>query len=185
MLWSALTVCQHIKGHNDASLVATVEQTISCLIDRIGRKGSDLKDIVFLALALKAAQLSESSPGKSYALQQTTKKTLSACRERLLQPIATVHEQPQPTPPPAKRVKTSTTSVRNTISPPISNPTLTPTSMSDLHFPMDLPENATQWFGNLPELAVEYTNFQADMYDPDDAFNFGMTQDWNWEHMWQ
>ena len=57
--------------------------------------------------------------------------------------------------------------------------------MTDLHFPLDLPDNAEQWFGDLPDLAAEFTNFQADMYNPNDALNFNMTQDWNWEHMWQ
>ncbi|KAJ4375870.1 hypothetical protein N0V83_001148 [Neocucurbitaria cava] len=199
MLWAALTVCQHIKllrqaaavdqpldrqiGHDDTTLVRTVESTIDCLIDRIGRKSSDLKDIVFLSLALQSVQLSESAPGRSNTLRQSSKRTLAACRERLLQPMV-IHDQSQSAPP-TKRQKISTTSMPNTITPPISNPTLTPTSMSDLQFPMDLPENAEQWFGDLPDLAVEFTNFQADMYNPNDAFNFGITQDWNWEHMWQ
>lgn len=200
ILWAALTVCQHIKllhqtvagdqsqgkpnGHEDTLLVRTVENTIDCLVDRIGRKGSDLKDIVFLSLALKWVQLPDSSPDRTHALQQATKKTLTACRERLLQPIFS-HDQQQVAPPPAKRAKTSTTSVSKTITPPLSNHTLTPTSIPDLQFPLDLPENAEQWFGDLPDLAAEFTNFQADMYNPNDAFNFGMTQDWNWEHMWQ
>lgn len=72
-----------------------------------------------------------------------------------------------------------------TISPPITNPTLTPNSMTDFSLSMDLPENAEQWFGDLPDLAVEFNNFQTTMFNPDDALNFGMTQDWNWEHMWQ
>lgn len=200
MLWAALTICQHIKllwqaaameqpvesqiGHNDAVLVEKVERTIDCLIDRIGRKGSDLKDIVFLSLALKSVQLSNSSPGRSYALHQSTKTTLAACRERLLQPVAN-QAHVQIVPPSAKRQKTSTSSIPKTISPPLSNPTLTPPSITDLQFPMDLPENATQWFGELPDLAVEFNTFQAEMYNPSDAFNFGMTQDWNWEHLWQ
>ncbi|KAH7377749.1 hypothetical protein BKA66DRAFT_572060 [Pyrenochaeta sp. MPI-SDFR-AT-0127] len=199
MLWAALTVCQHIKilrqtatenqplnrqvGHDEISLVRTVENTISCLIDRIGRKGSDLKDIVFLSLALQAVQLTETNPRRSNSLQQSAKRTLAACRERLLQPMAP-NDLPHPAPL-AKRQKTSTAFISNTITPPISNPTLTPTSMTELQFPMDLPENAEQWFGDLPDLAVEFTNFQADMFNPNDALNFGITQDWNWEHMWQ
>lgn len=199
MLWAALTVCQHIKilrqaatenqhvgrqnGHDDASLVFTVENTINCLIDRIGRKGSDLKDIVFLSLALQSVQLSESTPGRPFSLQQSAKRTLAACRERLLQPMVP-HDLPHSAPP-AKRQKTTSTSIPKTITPPIPNPILTPTSITELQFPMDLPENAEQWFGDLPDLAAEFTNFQADMYNPNDALNFGITQDWNWEHMWQ
>jgi hypothetical protein len=165
MLWAALTVCQHIKlfrqaaamdrslerqiGHNDVSLIGQVERTVDCLIDRIGRKGSDLKDIVFLSLALKSVQLSDSSPGRSYALHETTKRTLVACRERLLQPAGQIN-QSQIVPPATKRSKTATSRPK-TISPPLSNPTLTPTSIPDLQFPLDLPENATQWFGELPD----------------------------------
>ncbi|KAL6711662.1 hypothetical protein ACN47E_004596 [Coniothyrium glycines] len=200
MLWAALTVCQHIKllhqtaptdpsqggqnGYGDILLVRTVENTIDCLVDRVGRKGSDLKDIVFLSLALRWVQLPETAPGRTQALQQATRRTLTACRERLLQPMFT-SSQHQAGPPPAKRAKTSTISVPNTITPPLSNPDLTPLSALDLQFPLDLPENAEQWFGDLPNLAAEFTTFQADMYNPNDAFNFGMTQDWNWEHMWQ
>lgn len=200
MLWAALTICQHLKllrqaatsdrpldrqrGHDDPSLVRTVENTIDCLIDRIGRKGSDLKDIVFLSLALQSVQLPEGSPSRSYALQLSAKRTLAACRERLLHPMVS-HEQPQAAPP-TKRQKTSTTTpMSTTISPPITNPTLTPNSMTDFSLSMDLPENAEQWFGDLPDLAVEFNNFQTTMFNPDDALNFGMTQDWNWEHMWQ
>ncbi|KAF1938012.1 hypothetical protein EJ02DRAFT_505683 [Clathrospora elynae] len=220
MLWAALTICQHIRlirqapatdqpldreiGHEDTSLIRTVENTIEHLISRIGWKGSDLKDIVFLSLALKWVQLADSSPGRAYALRQSTRRTLAACLERLLQSLVT-HSQEQPnhqhlqhqslnghhqhqhSAPPAKRRKGSTTSIlnrTNAITPPVSNGTLT-TSLSELQFPMDLPENAGQWFGDLPDLAEEFTNFQADMYNPNDAFNFGMTQDWNWDHMWQ
>lgn len=55
---------------------------------------------------------------------------------------------------------------------------------------MNLPEHAEQWFGELPDLAAEFTNFQQDVYGNgngvvNDVFNFGIGQDWNWEHMWQ
>jgi hypothetical protein len=217
MLWAALTVCQHIKllhhaaaagqplerelgerelGHDQRSLVRSVENTIQHLITRIGRKGSDLKDIVFLSLALKWVQLTDCTPGKADALRQDTRRVLAACLQRLLQPLATDdhpqapyqdQQQQQHSAPPAKRIKTSAPSVPsvNNVTPPISNPTLTPKSSSDLQFPMDLLENAEQWFGELPDLAAEFINFQEDMYTGtvNDVFNFGMTQDWNWEHM--
>lgn len=206
ILWAALTVCQHIKllhqttpiahtpgkqnGHvkndfGDILLVRTVENTIDCLVDRVGRKGSDLKDIVFLSLALRWVQLDDSSNDGTQALNHAVRRTLTACRERLLQPIFKSEQQQQSAPPPAKRAKTSSTSISNTITPPLSNPDMTPNSTFDLQFPMDLPDNAEQWFGDLPNLAAEFTTFQADQYNPNDAFNFGMTQEWNWEHMWQ
>jgi hypothetical protein len=211
ILWAALTTCQHVKllrqaaaahqpperefGHDETSLVRTVETTIEHLIARIGRKGSDLKDIVFLSLALKWVTLADSTTDRADALHRNTRKILAACLDRLLQPLAThdhsqqpdQHRQPQYSAPPAKRIKTSATSMLNTnnVTPPISNPTSTPTSLSDIQVSMDLLENADQWFGELPDLAAEFTNFQQDMYNGnvDDAFDFGMTQDWNWEHM--
>jgi hypothetical protein len=50
---------------------------------------------------------------------------------------------------------------------------------------MDLPEDAHQWFRDLPNLAAEFSTYQADLFDSNDALNFGITQDWDWEHMWQ
>jgi hypothetical protein len=216
MIWAALTICQHIKllrqgasadppveteiGYDNKFLIKTVEILIDNLIARIGRKGGDLKDIVFLSLALKWVQLPDSSPDKAHALHQNTRKTMAACVERLLQPLVTHnhHQQArrhsQHPGPPAKRMKTCATSMphnTNSSTPPISNPTLTPTLLSEFVFPMGLPENPEQWFGELPDLAAEFTNFQQDMYGGanggmvDDAFNFGISQDWNWEDIWQ
>ncbi|KAF2124239.1 hypothetical protein P153DRAFT_261256, partial [Dothidotthia symphoricarpi CBS 119687] len=59
ILWAALSTCQHIKtlrpsSRDCAALVETVESTIQSLIARIDQKGSDVKDIVFLGLALQA-----------------------------------------------------------------------------------------------------------------------------------
>jgi hypothetical protein len=216
MLWAALTICQQIKllsqgasadpplvreiGHDKKSLIKNVESLIDNLVGRIGRKGGDLKDIVFLSLALKWVQLADSLTDKAHALHQNTRKTMAACLERLLQPLITQdhHQQTrqhsQHAGPPTKRVKifaTSTPHGTNSTTPPISNPTLIPTSISEFAFPMHLPENPEQWFSELPDLAAEFTNFQQDVYgginggSVNDAFNFGISQDWNWEHMWQ
>ena len=57
--------------------------------------------------------------------------------------------------------------------------------MSDLTFPMNLPVSAEQWLSDLPDLAVEYSAFQAGSFNPNDPLNFGIAQNWNWEHMWQ
>jgi hypothetical protein len=191
VLWAALTLCQHIKllrqgasagGLDHALLVRIVEKTIQCLIDRIGQKGSDLKDIALISLALQSVQLFDSMPGRSQALQQAAKRTLAACRERLLQPLITSKAlQPASDNKHKALVMSMATSMPNAM----ANPRLTPTSLSDLQFPLDLPENAEQWFGNLPDLAAEFSTFQADSYNPDDVLGFGITQDWNWEHMWQ
>ena len=201
ILWAALTVCQQIKllrqavvdnrfvdrqiGHDENSLVRTVEMTIDCLVDRMGRKGSDLKDIVFLSLALQSVQLPESAPGRSNILQSNAQRTMAACRDRLVQPMVTDRQLQSAHMAKRHKSKRGTTSAPNMLTPPLSNPNLTPTSMTDLQFPMDFAENAEQWFLDLPDLAAEFTNFQADMFNSNDALNFGITQDWNWEHMWQ
>lgn len=212
ILWAALTCCQRIRalpnegvttsadGECDtgkSSLVKRVQITIDCLVDRIGQKGSDVKDLVFIALALQASQLPDTSlTGKQWVeyrtgiLKQTVRKTLSACRERLLQPIF-ANEHPQYLPP-AKYLQTPTgtaiTATTTTSTPRISNPGVTPIPTSNTlneSFPMRFSHDAGQWFGDLPDLAADFQNFQANIHNPDDIMNFGIAQDFHWEHMWQ
>jgi hypothetical protein len=57
--------------------------------------------------------------------------------------------------------------------------------MSDSAFPMNIEAGTEQWFGDLSDLAIEYNTFQAGMFDSNDPLNFGIAQNWNWEHMWQ
>jgi hypothetical protein len=193
ILWAALTCCQRIKVvQNDPAdvppdqrtgrkmnLVATVESTIEFLVERIGRKDSDLKDIVFLALAFQSVQLPDTTPDKSRALQQAVEQTLAVCREKLLQPmLATEHIHPP------KRLRTAEPTPATTISPPVSNSRLTPIS-DTTSFPRDLWENSQQLLGEFPNLANEYIDFQAHLANPDDILNFGINQDWGWEHLWQ
>ena len=198
VLWAALTLCQEIKqrskldepkaGYDTLALVRSVEVTISYLIDRIGQRGSDLKDIVFLALVLQSVQISDSTPGRSQALQQTARNTLAACRERLLQPLVT-NKQLSPTAQSVERLSMDATpisvSMSNTVTPPVSNPRSTSICRTDSTFPLNLPAGTEQYFGNLSDLAVEYNTFQARMVDPNDPLNFGIAQNWNWERMWQ
>ncbi|KAF2621413.1 hypothetical protein BU25DRAFT_426557 [Macroventuria anomochaeta] len=198
VLWAALTLCQEIKqcfeldspkaGYDRLALVQSVETTISYLINRIGQKGSDLKDIVFLALVLQSVQISDSVPGRSQSLQQTARNTLAACREKLLQPLV-VNEPPQPTAQSTKRPSMDATqtliSMPNTVTPPVSKPRSPPISLTDSAFPLNLPAGTEQYFGDLSDLTVEYNTFQAGMFDPNDPLNFGIAQNWNWEHMWQ
>ncbi|XPT00462.1 hypothetical protein M3J09_009615 [Ascochyta lentis] len=197
VLWAALTLCEQVKryyeldpakaGYDSLPLVRPVESTITHLIDRIGQKGSDLKDIVFLAIVLQSVQLGENLPDRSQLLQQAAKRTLAMCREQLLQPL--VANQLSPTAEPIKRPSIEATPVQssmsNTLTPPISNPRLTPISMAETVFPMNLPASSEQWFGDLSDLAVEYNTFQAGVFDANDPLNFGIAQNWNWGHMWQ
>lgn len=191
VLWAALTLCQEIRhGYelNKPNLVRAVETTITYLIDRIEQKGSDLKDIVFLALVLQSVQTPTAAPDRSQTLQQTAKKTLATCREKLLQPLLP-SEHPHPlTVQPAKRTSIDATplsaSMQSTVTPP-SNPRTTPLSMSESMFPLNLPAGTEQYFGDLSELAVEYNTFQAGVFDTNDAFNFGFNQQQVFESMWQ
>jgi hypothetical protein len=49
----------------------------------------------------------------------------------------------------------------------------------------DVTEGADQWLSDFPGLGAGFTHFQAQMYSFRDAFNGGMAQDWNWEHLLQ
>lgn len=198
VLWAALTLCQEIKHCFELDrpkaltpdLVRAVETTITYLINRIEQKGSDLKDIVFLALVLQSVQTSNSAPDRSQILQQTARKTLAACREKLLQPLVPNEYQQPLTVQPAKHgsmdATSMTSSMPSTVTPP-SNPRTTPLSMTESVFPLNLPAGTEQYFGDLSELAVEYNTFQAGVFDPNDALNFGFAQNqnYNWETMWQ
>ncbi|KAF1922411.1 uncharacterized protein M421DRAFT_105043 [Didymella exigua CBS 183.55] len=103
ILWAALTLCQEISQCYELNmpkaltpnLVHAVETTIAYLINRIEQKGSDLKDIVFLALVLQSVQTPITVPDRSQILQQTARKTLATCREKLLHP-SLPSELPQP-----------------------------------------------------------------------------------------
>jgi hypothetical protein len=200
VLWAALTCCQRIivlqeassevrsqqqSGSHDTSLITTVQSTIENMIERIGRKGSDLKDIVFLALALRSAQRSSTPADKPAALHQAVKTTLAACRERLLQPMLTSDPTRQTGPPPKRSRTSHTSALQANTSPPMFNFRTAPIT-DNMTFPFDLSDpSQQQWFDSLPDLAAEYTDFQAHLSDPSDPLNFGMSQDWDWERMWQ
>ncbi|CAG5158975.1 uncharacterized protein ALTATR162_LOCUS5351 [Alternaria atra] len=199
-LWAALMICQRIKqicqhpeqqmhAHHEQALVATVQNTIRSLVGRMGRKGSDLKDIIFLSLVLKWVQLPDPCPERTYELHLTATKTMAACVDQLLQHELTNnhyrHQQDEYTEPLAKRIRKSATATsRTTMNTSSITPghTLNPVLAERLALPSDS-EDAEQWLGDFPGLAAEYTNFQAELYDASDAFNGGMAQDW--EYFWQ
>jgi len=207
VLWSALTVCQRIKhlrqassngqyleqqmsGHNEHTLVAKVEQTINYLIARLDRgKADDLKDIIFLSLALKCVQLPESSPGRIYELHSTTRKTMAACMEQLLptKPTNSGHQHERHDAESlAKRMKSS--SIRP---PPKTTPTWPVSSkqMSNLlsatHGSGVRGESAEQYLNDFAGLAAEFADCQTDLYSLHAAFGGGVVQDWNCDHLWQ
>ncbi|KAF2705744.1 hypothetical protein K504DRAFT_387208 [Pleomassaria siparia CBS 279.74] len=197
MLWAALGVCQHMKlcalspvqharahahaavpaaieaGPSKASLIQTVQKAIDHLIHHIGRKGSDLKDIVFLSLALASIQLPDSCPNRASVLSSTAKASLSACRERLMQTMTTTDSTTRPFRAPLSE---------STLASVGSVPTLTSTSTST-PFPAELPENVQQWFGDLPDLSADFdVQFGA---SEGDAFAFGEHGNWNWDRVWE
>ena len=194
--WAALTLCQEIRQCYELNgpkalalnLVRAVETTISYLINRIEQKHTDIKDIVFLALVLQSVQTPTTALDRPQILQQTVKKTLATCREKLLQPLLPINHPHPLTVQTAKCTSIDATplsaSMQSTATPPI-NPRTTPLSMSDSMFPLNLPAGTEQYFGNLSELAVEYNTFQPGVFDPNDAFNFNFTQPQNYETMWQ
>ncbi|KAJ4317111.1 hypothetical protein N0V94_005118 [Neodidymelliopsis sp. IMI 364377] len=198
ILWAALTCCQQIKQnlrstpidstHDSADLIHTVGTTITYLIDRIGQKGSDLKDIVFLTLALQSAQLQDDFPEKLQVLQEVVQKTLAACREKLLHPLVSSESSintVQPSKGANKDAALLPILMPDMAVPLDSSSRLTPTSSIDAPFFLGSATNVDHSFGNLFDLAAEYSTFEASMYSPDDLLNFGTAQSWNWEHMWQ
>src|SRR5204863_5383637 len=74
-----------------ASLTRIVENTLDGLTRRIGEMGSDLKDVLFLEVALQSVRARGSAQQKESRMYQGAKKTLSACRQHLLPAVA---EQP-------------------------------------------------------------------------------------------
>jgi hypothetical protein len=194
ILWAALTCCQRIKvlqeapsnvrsdqqnGQHDILLNQTVRETIGYMIDRIGRKGNDLKDIVFLALVFQSVQRSDvdTPASKAAEMHQAVEKTLASCREKLLQTMLSSQAGPA-----TKHVNTFSATMLHTTTPPISNPRLTPVA-DTMQWPIEIaPGSSQQWFESLPELAAEYMNFQG---NPTDALTFGIQQEWDWERMWQ
>ncbi|RYN25258.1 hypothetical protein AA0112_g8631 [Alternaria arborescens] len=198
-LWAALMICQRIKqicqhpeqqmhAHHEQALVATVQNTIRSLIARMGRKGSDLKDIIFLSLVLKWVQLPDSCPERTYELHLTATRTMAACVDQLLQYELRSnhyrHRQDEYTEP-LPRIRTSATPMSHiTIN---SNP-ITPglalnPSLPERRATPNISEETEQWLSDFPGLAAEFTNFQAELYNGNDAFNSGVAQDW--EYFWQ
>ena len=110
ILWAALSVCGYMKlstqqstalspppppqpgsfptpraaTHTKASLTRIVENTLDGLTRRIGEAGSNLKDVLLLAVVLQSARARGSAQMKEQWMQQGATKALSACRQHLL-----------------------------------------------------------------------------------------------------
>ncbi|PYI03210.1 hypothetical protein BO78DRAFT_375535 [Aspergillus sclerotiicarbonarius CBS 121057] len=110
--WAALSVCgymklsnqQHSAGqtpmptafspsiptatHTKASLTRVVENTLDGLTRTIGETGSNIKDVLLLAVVLQSVRARGSAELKERWMQQGAVKALSACRQHLLPTVA-------------------------------------------------------------------------------------------------
>ncbi|RAQ42909.1 Zn2Cys6 transcription factor [Aspergillus flavus] len=108
ILWDALSVCGYIRlssqrnifesqksgralgssMHSKASLIRSVESTLDSLTARIGEAGSNLKDILLLAVVLQSVRARGSTQVQGERMSQGASKALSACRQHLLPAVA-------------------------------------------------------------------------------------------------
>ncbi|KAE8366615.1 hypothetical protein BDV27DRAFT_125068 [Aspergillus caelatus] len=109
ILWDALSVCGYIKQssqrsifdsrqsgrvalgssmHNKASLTRIVENTLDSLTARISEAGSNLKDILLLAVVLQSVRVRGATQAQEERMSQGASKALSACRQHLLPAVA-------------------------------------------------------------------------------------------------
>ncbi|KAL2817932.1 hypothetical protein BDW59DRAFT_130268 [Aspergillus cavernicola] len=92
MLQSALNVCGHITlapNHSStpltkATLTLAVEHALDGLTRTLGQPGSNMKDILLLAVVLQTVQARGSNEEKKQFIQQGVTSALSACRQHLL-----------------------------------------------------------------------------------------------------
>ncbi|KAJ5586886.1 uncharacterized protein N7459_002651 [Penicillium hispanicum] len=109
ILWAALGVCEHMKlsnhqstapspasdlsskvfpqyglSYTKAGLTRLIESTLDSLTRRIGEKGSNVKDVVLLAVVLQSVRARGPTEQKERWMFQGAKKALSACRQHLL-----------------------------------------------------------------------------------------------------
>ncbi|GJP92881.1 Zn2Cys6 transcription factor [Aspergillus niger] len=112
--WAALSVCGYMKlsnqqhsgaptpmapapayspsqpttTHTKASLTRIVENTLDGLTRTIGETGSNIKDVMLLAVVLQSVRARGSAELKERWMQQGAVKALSACRQHLLPSVA-------------------------------------------------------------------------------------------------
>lgn len=107
IIWGALGICDYMKAinqqsnaqspanelselsnssgqHSKANLTRLVENTLDSLARRIGEKGSNMKDILLLAVVLQSVRARGPLEQKERRMSHGAKKALSACRQHLL-----------------------------------------------------------------------------------------------------
>ncbi|ORY04551.1 hypothetical protein BCR34DRAFT_55292 [Clohesyomyces aquaticus] len=190
VLWAALSICQHVEGLNRSGqasdqrklqLISTVQNTIDRFTTRIGQRDGDLKDVIFLSVALELVRSAQLGQEKSQAMYETAKNTLSACRENLMDLVVMgnkPHESVGPIPKRPKAVQSLPTRT-----PPTqlmqSTPAIEPPPNPDPPLELD------SFLNGMTDLGAEFNNFHGDAFgfgtDPD----FALDVNWNWDNMWQ
>lgn len=114
VLWAALGVCEHMRlsgqlstpstpsddsssslstvsqdsSHHNTNLTRLVEHTLDRFTRRVGARGSNVKDILLLSLALQSSCVSSPVEEKERQMLQGAIEALLACRQRLLSAAA-------------------------------------------------------------------------------------------------
>ncbi|KAK7191952.1 uncharacterized protein CC84DRAFT_1257465 [Paraphaeosphaeria sporulosa] len=196
VLWAALSICQHVEALNrqtnmdptdqiseqhKSTLINAIQNTIDRFTTRIGQRDSDLKDVMFLSVALESVRSSRLVQGKSQVMYEMAKRTLSACRENLMDSVVMgnkAHSVPDSTskrPKSVQKVPTRTPTTPLMRSPPATDP------LPNLSPPLEL----DSFLSATSDLGVEFSNFHGEAFgfgtDPD----FTIDANWNWDNMWQ
>ncbi|OQE19323.1 hypothetical protein PENFLA_c019G01573 [Penicillium flavigenum] len=140
-----------VATHTKASLTRTVENTLDSLTRRIGETGSDLKDVLLLAVVLQSVRARGLGQMKERRMQQGATKALSACRQYLLPLVADQSFAYN---------SAGFAHMLQSIQPmfPSTDPQFTPTSQPQLS---DFLESSA--------LATEFTDFQCDPFTFEDG----------------
>ncbi|KAJ5678791.1 hypothetical protein N7462_007035 [Penicillium macrosclerotiorum] len=177
ILWAALIVCEHIRSYSQqttapspennpletslysqlpskASLTRLVENTLDSLTRRMQEKGSNVKDILLLAVVLQSVRARGSAEQREDLMFQGAKKTLSACRQHLLSTVPESSLKAQMTGLARMYNTADAASLIDNELPPISTPLMA-----------QLPDITPQ----PSELASEFYNFESDLFSFDDG----------------
>ncbi|PKY03675.1 hypothetical protein P168DRAFT_270105 [Aspergillus campestris IBT 28561] len=179
ILWAALSVCGYMKlstqqstaftppphpqpgsfptpraaAYTKASLTRIVENTLDGLTRRISEAGSNLKDVLLLAVVLQSARARGSGHMKEQWMQQGAMKALSACRQHLL--LSTTDQS-------LALNQTDFAQMLQSMQPmlPFAESQFPPTSQPQPQLPDFLADSSA--------LATEFSNFQGDPFIFDD-----------------
>ncbi|PLB54057.1 Zn2Cys6 transcription factor [Aspergillus steynii IBT 23096] len=84
---SSVGLAKQTPMHSKASLTRIVEATLDALTRRVAHPGSNVKDIILLAIVLQSVRARSSSQVKDHWMQEGAKKAFSACRQHLFSSV--------------------------------------------------------------------------------------------------